>query len=353
MNTPSLSAMGRTLSGLALLFSLSLPSHAVSIGRDGLNIGGGARITLDSAIAGLAFSNGSDNPFAPNTRFGQAPSGAVASLNVLNATVTGDRRAPVATSNTLYGTRVVISERYTTVVQPTVSDIGLDPYTGKLGVVKFDGKVTLDAPSFIPGVAGGGNLSLSDIKVDLTRGVITADVSSNPGTSFASGANDMDVFRIGKLSGATTLDFRGDPLALGAQGWFVQASDSTPSTRTWALTGWLEASQLQATDAFKEEFFHALDVVPQGTAWNITQAWNDAPGGWGSLRLGMGIRLFDNGWATPAFDPVVVDYSQMLRPVSSVPEPGAYSLALLGLLALGWKARTRAAQGGASCGQPA
>jgi len=268
------------LAGLALLFSLSAPSHAVSVSNSRWSILGTADIRLDSAVAGLALSNGSDNPFQPISRspYG-APSGTISALNVMQATVTGDRLAPVATTNMLIGSRVLAPVPYTTVIQPTVRDIGLDLKTGQLGVVQLDGKVTIGAGD-VSFLVDGGNMSLSDIKVDLQRGVITADVSSNPGLPYAFSANDFEVFSIGQLSGTTRFDPRGDPIALSDQGWAVQASDSTSTTRTWAVTGWLEASQLRATDGFLNEFISALGINRELAAGGQLMTLNQTPTGW-------------------------------------------------------------------------
>lgn len=322
------------LAGLALLLSVSAPSHALSVSNSRSSILGDSDIRLDSAVAGLALSNGSDNPFQPSSRSPLGgPAGTIGALNVMAATVTGDRSAPVSATNTMYGSRVIVSERYTTVIQPVVRDIGLDLTTGQFGVVQLDGKVTINAAPYL-GVVDGGNLTLSDMKVDLQRGFITADVSSNPGLPYAFNANDVDVFSIGQMSGTTRFDPSGDPLTLSAQGWEVQASDSTTSTRTWTLTGWIEASQLRATDAFLNQFLNSLGVFTLGTGWNVTKSINDTASGWGSLRLGMGMRLYDSGYATPLLAPVVVDHNQMLRPVTNIPEPGTGALMLLGLLGL-------------------
>lgn len=351
MNALNLSAMGRTLSGLALLFSLSLPSHAVSIGRDSLYIGGNARITLDSAIAGLAFSNGVDNPFAPFTSIRSDTHGVIGALNVMNAAVMGDALAPVATGYAQNIFRIPPYQRVTTVIQPTTVDVGFGA-NGEFQNISFDGSFTIESPH-VPGVTGGGIMTLSDLKLDPRRGMITADVTSNPGTTFASGGNDLDIFRIGELRGVTGLNYQGAASALSEQGWAVKPSVNTGAVNMWELTGWLEASQLQATQAFQDEFFYALDVTTAGTAYNMFSAQNQLRAGWGVFRLGMGLRLHGDGWSTATMPPVVVDYTQMLRPVSSVPEPGAISLALLGLLGMSWKARTRSPKNGASCGHAA
>lgn len=81
---------------------------------------------IDSALSGLALSNGSSNPFAAEARRDRAPSGAVAGLNSIPANAQGLDGASVDTSITTYGIKTLRTERNTLTFLPTVSGLDVD-----------------------------------------------------------------------------------------------------------------------------------------------------------------------------------------------------------------------------------
>lgn len=351
----------RNLSLLALAASgalLALPSHAATLTPDPAGLGatysaGAAngqplQVRLDSALSGLALSNGTSNPFVTPATSAASPSGWVAANSVGKTNVTGDSLVSVTSSpTTINGGKYPLSTLFTTLIQPQVTSVNVDTDTGKLLSVKLGGQVSLESPP-VDGIGYGGRMSLSDLTLDVTRGVITADVLNNAGTTFSVSANDVDLFNIGQLKGINSLASGGaveglNPASqlLAGQGWSLQSELSTPGS-SLAMTGWMEGSQLRATQTFLDLMFDGLGVPPGQGVWQsaILAMNNDiAQGGagWGTFRLGLGVRLSTlQAASSGSLSPVTLDPGQLLQPVpSAVPEPGAASLILIGLIGVG------------------
>lgn len=323
------------------------------------------QFSVDSALAGLALSNGTSNPFVAPATSKTLPVGAVGAFNVVKASVTGDAQVGVTSSEALVGGNYRFNERFTTVIQPQVSSVDFDGITGQLTSARLAGTVTIASPA-VDGLAFGGNMALSDIRLDFSRGVVTADVLNNPDLpGFTVSAEDVAVFSFGQITGISGLSWQaavnslntGDTSLLASQGWSIQDKQASP-TDSLGLTGWLELANLKATDQFQSLIIDALGVPDQGTARNVLLAVNSPEygSGWGTLRMGLGVRVSTPPLSgpLPVREQVSLNPAQMLQPVAAaVPEPSAAALMLIGLLGLGWKARTRAAQAGTSSGHPA
>lgn len=313
------------------------------------------QVTLDSALSGLALSNGSANPFkAPAYPLG--PKGFVNALNSAKATVAGDALNAVSSSESLYGTRVKVLMRDTVVLRPQQTTVELDSTTGKLLSAGLSGSYTITAPMVV-GTVLGGSATLSDLKIDFTKGVITGDLLSNAGTSFEVKSNDMVMFHVGQLSGISGIDFSaasaavaGDSTLLTQQGWTL-APPVPGAFNAIAMSGWLELQDLQATDQFMLQFADSLGAVEGGTVYNGLASLNNSitswlnPGhGWGTLRLGLGVRVNNISLNAPStvLAPVTLNASQLLQPVTAaVPEPSAVALMLVGLVGIGAAARRK------------
>jgi PEP-CTERM motif len=312
-------------------------------------------VTLDSALSGLALSNGAANPFkAP--AFARGPEGFIQMLNASKATVVGDSLGTVSTAEHLYGGRVQVLLRDTIVLQPQQTTIDLDASTGKLLSASLSGSYTITAP-LVPGAVDGGSATLSDLQIDFTKGVITGDLLGNAGTSFEVKSNDMVMFRVGQFSGITGIDFSaasaaisGDSTLLSQQGWTL-APPVPGAFNAIAMSGWLELQDLQATDQFMLQFADSLGAVEGGTVYNGLASLNNSitswlnPGhGWGTLRLGLGVRVNNISLNAPStvLAPVTLNASQLLQPVTAaVPEPSAVALMLVGLVGIGAAARRK------------
>lgn len=305
-------------------------------------------VTLDSALSGLALSNGAANPFQ-SAPYPLGPSGLVKTLNGAQAVVSGDALGTAVSTEAQYGTRVKTLMRDTVVLQPQQTAIDLDASTGKLLSASLSGTYTISAQQ-TPGFVLGGSITLSDLRIDFTNGVITGDLLGNAGTEYEVKDNDMIMFRVGQFSGISGIDFKaasaavaGDSTSLTQQGWSIAPPE--PGTfNAIAMSGWLELQDLQATDHFLQLFADGLGAAEGGTAANALASLNSsivsqqAPGhGWGTLRLGLGVRVNNVSLNSPStiLPPVLLNASQLRQPLATVPEPSSTAMVLVGLVGIG------------------
>ena len=304
-------------------------------------------VFIDSALSGLALSNGSSNPFAAQATSERAPSGVVTGLNIIQADVRGLNGASVGTSTTTYGTASPQTERHTVTFLPKVSGLDVDNRTGDILKVYLDGTLAVSAPQQA-GVSAGGSLQLSDLRLNLAAGVITADVVEFGATDWrfpGARSEDVALFNIGQIQGASRLNWQGmadvatggDAQALLASGWrVVQQSNSAPNAL--GLEGWLELSRLTVTEDGLGMFAGSLvlESLPEMLFGSI----NSTPSGWGAARLGLGVRSLTQLSMGPdgvsALAPVTLNAASLSLPVTAaVPEPGSAALMLVGLVGIG------------------
>lgn len=307
-------------------------------------------VSMVDAKAGLALSNGEINPFQPRGMTTSGPSQAVEALNVSKATVTGTDSTPAVSTLSTYGGRLKVTERYTQTLLPTVSSVSVDQNTGALLGAQLNGTFTVSAPQ-TPGVLAGGTFSLSDLRINLAEGYITADLVSAPLAGPTVSSDDLMLFRIGSQQGISSLEFGAlrsttDLTAAGSllseRGWSV-VPQTLPTSSSLALTGWLELADLKMTDGALQLFTQGLDIAVGGTAYNAFNALTTRDGeSWGALRLGLGVHVH-SGYPGPTLTvPATLDPAQMLQPVTAVvPEPSSYALMLVGLAGIGAAARRK------------
>lgn len=314
---------------------------------------GPTSVFIDSALSGLALSNGSSNPFAAEARRDRAPSGAVAGLNSIQANAQGLDGASVDSSTTTYGIKTLRTERNTLTFLPTVSGLDVDNHTGAIQKVYLGGTLAVAAPEQA-GVSGGGSFQLSDLKVNVAAGVITADVVEFGSTDWRfplTQANDVALFSIGRAQGASRLNWQamadaamsGDDQALQGSGWRL-LDRSNIASNVLALEGWLELSDLRATQDGVDLFAGALAL--ESLPASLFESLNATPSGWGSVRLGLGVRSITQLSMGPegvsSLAPVTLNAASLALPVTAaVPEPNAAALMLVGLVGLGACAKRR------------
>lgn len=310
-------------------------------------------LILDEALLRWDLSNG-QNPadwesFSAGRRLSSV-GGAVVALNVMKASVEPTGLAQVNQSLWTVGingrqsqTRALIG------VQAPVQELAFDRLADNKSLlsVKSMGGLSLTSPEDLPRGALGGTLTIENLRVDMRNATIHGRVSGKSLDSpDASVFEDMALFTFGGSSGvkgfvdtfdaatvwglgwqagsATTPDLG----RLAKDGWQVEATTAT----TIAAKGELELSDLRLTDEGFQVFVDSLGLIEGGAGYNVLAGVNALPRAWGSMHMGLAVRLTNNYTFSPSqpFD---------LPPVRLVPEPSSYALMGLGLVGLVWVRR--------------
>lgn len=130
-------------------------------------------------MAGLAFSNGTNNPFLPAPSGAQAPSGLVNAFDLSEATASPTGPSTLTTTETVQGSPPA-SVRNTLAWLPLVRSVEVDATTGNLLSAQLDGGFRLEVPA-IRNVQQGGILAVNNLSVDFVRSKFYANLAEADG----------------------------------------------------------------------------------------------------------------------------------------------------------------------------
>lgn len=324
--------------------TLALGGEAV-IGAQGAN---GYKATLDDAALVWHFSNGISDPVKePPLVVRGAVGGLVGSLNVIRADVQPVGNAQVLSKDITIQTNYLRFPIRGGLQVSVPADAGaLDLASGAIKAVSGAGGVTLDAPLMIEGVLDGGRFSVSGLRVDYDARALYGNLSGGyegpQGWVPQAAVENIQLFTFGSISGPVGLSpdavgsaLDGDTTALTALGWGIESS----GRNALGLVGWSQMAGLKITDEAFGYLINALGATQGGTGYNLLNSVNGWAEGWGTLRVGLGMRVtdltLDDGPGAP--------WRDTLAPVRLVPEPSTYALMGLGLVGLAWvRARRQA-----------
>jgi PEP-CTERM motif len=274
------------------------------------------------------------------------PTGLVGALNLMGAQVSGVGDASVTSVNASYGTRVKTTVRAAISVRTTGSEASLDQPNGAINRVSAPGGLTLTIPA-TPGVVNQGQLTISNWRVDNVTQTVWATVAGShlnaAGKTVESQALDTALFSFSSTSGIQALSpakvlqafDSQDASVLEAEGWEVQAR----TARALSLVGWQELQGLKISQVAFDHMTGALGLVSTDTVYNALGAINGRVGGWGTLQVGLAMRVTEGSLHRP----YVVDVLNGLPPARLVPEPSTYALMGLGLAGLAMVRKRRMA----------
>lgn len=329
-----------TMAGLAQAATLS--AHETVVLKPSL------QVTLDSTAAGLAFSNGTANPFLPAPSGAQAPSGLVNAFNLSMAKASPTGPSTLTSTETVLGSPPA-PVRSTLAWLPSVRSVEVDATTGNLLSAQLDGGFRLEAPA-IRNVQQGGILAANNLRIDFVRSNVYADLVVSEGTELEEKTVQTHIFSFSRTSGITSLNLdaaqqaltTGETWRLSDQGWSVSPQDSAPFDAL-AMTGWLELGEAGITAEFLGLIMDGFNIYARSPTFAQIMALGSQEGG--TLRMGMSVRLAASGAGSPSLSvaPALLDTTQMQRPVPArlaVPEPGSavlFSLGLMGLTVTAWR----------------
>jgi len=305
-------------------------------------IGGGLgyQATLDDAAVVWDLSNGANGSLPIP---GSGPQGLIGGLNILNVSQTRQAPAKLTEVMTTWGARVKVTVRAQAQLFLPGESANLNVGTGAIQTVAGAGGVLWSAVPK-PGLADGGEVSISHLRVDLVNKLVRADLVGTPlvesGQPQTFTWADVPLFSFSSVSGvqglsagAVAAGWGGDVSGLAAEGWVLQST----GRNALGLVGWAELQGLKVTDQALVALEDSLGVLLGSTPYNYLASLNTFAEGWGKLRVGLGVRVTDlnfNDGNVPGHD--------ILAPVRLVPEPGTYALMGLGLVGLAWvRARHR------------
>jgi hypothetical protein len=130
-------------------------------------------------MAGMAFSNGTNNPFLPAPSGAQAPSGLVNAFDLSEATASPTGQSTLISTDTVLGSPPA-SVRNTLAWRPSVRSVEVDATTGNFLSAQLDGGFRLEAPS-VRNVQQGGILAVNNLRVDFVRSHVDADLVVSEG----------------------------------------------------------------------------------------------------------------------------------------------------------------------------
>lgn len=320
------------------------------------------QVTLDSAAAGLAFSNGTPNPFLPVPLSATGPSGLVNALNLSSATVSPTGSSTVSATETMLPGSTPSSVRHTLTWLPSVHSVEVDPVTGHLLSARLDGGFRFSAPKTAR-IQEGGTVAVDNLRIDFVRSAITADVVIAEATEWEDRSGGTVIFKFSRSSGITSLNLdaaqealrTGETAALGAQGWSVLPNDSA-GLDALAMTGWLELGEAHVTDDFRGMLLDGFSTYYGSPAFAQIAALGYQEGG--TLRMGMSVRVAASGTGQSPWSvaPALLDTTQMQSPVPqrlAIPEPGTAALFGAGLMGLAVVASRRQHASGSPDTRPA
>jgi hypothetical protein len=322
-NWAAVAVLAATAPGYATTVSIDAGSKFTVV--DSAGSGGAAEFVFDGGSAAVEYSNGTGVVGGTPTVYG---GGLVDVLNI------GEVKLNSLDNSVIYEPTVIIDGdpyRGRVKIDTKAASILADATTGEILELSAIGGVEQTA-AYFAGVLQGGNLKVSNLRIDLGNKTVIADMEgarlvplevSGATTSWVPGTattiKDLALWNITSISGPTELPLAGWLQA--AQGdYTLLTQDGFKIVDTAAPDGepripgpfTVEASNvfggLKVTQAGLDYFTNSLGVVRGTTTYSRLAEVNSQPDGWGSI-------------------------TSTLR-FSTVPEPSTYALMGLGLVGI-------------------
>jgi hypothetical protein len=334
---------------------------------------GGAATTLSGSSTALQFLGGYGHLAFSDGNYDQINNrtlgGAVVTFNLL---VSGSTKTTAIATQGTAGATVFVETQSTSTTpfndaiawhSPAVTTALLGPVggggggAGQLGVLALQGGLSI-AIGQTEGIAAGGSVQMSNLRVDLNNGQIIADLfGTSVATADAPSAtyNSLNtvVWTAGAVSGPTLINAAdlgaaNADSALTAAGFGVVDRQTMPTLGT-CIGGYPYYSSypcMKNADVLtfrSDVMLNTLEMTPEATEFLINSLILDPTGNtiltavnfstekWGSLAVGTFFRTIPN---VTGFLPSIP---------ASIPEPSTYALMGLGLLGI-WGVSRRAAR---------
>jgi hypothetical protein len=298
-----------TLKALPFLIGLSLSASAFSAELS-ITPGSGKTISLtDPTLSGrqvqIAVSSGTSHlEFSNGTGvLGGVPSvsigGAVGIFNVIKAVPVAFDGVSVIEKTALYGGRIKSQKRFALNVDASIGSLSVDNVNNRITQVRDIGSFTLSAP-FVNAVADGGLINFKNIRVDLNRNRVFADVTTTPliisstGQSIpgsSSTVTNVPMWDIAKVTGPVVV-----PVAallnnkvndLSSAGW-----TSAPNGRGgYDITGKITLGKLTLTNEGLYEISAGLGITDGSIAIELVNQVNTGIDAWGAKELSIKFSL--------------------------------------------------------------